>query len=119
MIHLDSRLRERGFGKFEGWQTEEVASFMNMTTEEGKLLESDELILDGIYDIEPWSEFSKRVWDSLEDIRANVMGKKALVVAHGGVMRAITLTLSHEQPVFSNGQRIMLRSDGNEWRLLQ
>ena len=119
-ITTDNRLRERNLGKFEGWKSYEVADFMGIPRESADILETDELTIEGWPEVEPWKTFVERVWSAILDISQSSQADKTLVVAHGGVMRAITYTLTEEglgMPEFSNGQIIRLRLDGKNWEI--
>ena len=119
-VTTDSRLRERGLGKFEGWKSVEVARFLGMPDEQARILETDELSIENGPEVEPWESFTRRVWSFLEDAAVATEHGKILVVAHGGVMRAISYTLTQEgfgMPEYSNGQYIRLKVNENNWQI--
>lgn len=95
-VHEDQRLRERHLGRFEGWMLTQVAKYLELSEEDASELEYNELMLDGVPTVEAWDDFRKRVWDSLHEIAEKHVGSKCLVVAHGGVLRAITMNLGED-----------------------
>lgn len=120
-VSIDERIRERGLGKFEGWHSRDVARFLGIPEEQAHILETDERSIEGAPDVEPWESFVARVWNFLQDISGDASPDKTLIVAHGGVMRAITCTLKNEgfgMPEFKNGQYIRLTVNGNAWEIL-
>ncbi len=120
-VHIDRRLRERNLGKFEGWTVPQVAKYLKIPDERATELEYDELMIDGIPTVEAWEDFRKRVWASLIEIAGRHTGSKCLVVAHGGVMRAITMNIeegSAPQLDFGNTEFIRLRFEGDKASLV-
>lgn len=114
----DKRLRERNLGKFEGWDIYHVAKYMGVPEDEAQNLEVDELMIDNMPSVEKWARFTERVWDALNDIREKHMGSKCLVVAHGGVMRAITMKLSDSDETklnFGNTEILRLMNSTEQW----
>lgn len=101
-IVVDPRLRERFLGKFEGWKTEDVAKYSGVPEARHRLLETDEVFADALEGIEIWEEFRMRVWLAFQDIFDQSKNQKVLIVGHGGVMRAIYLSINPEYPGFPN-----------------
>jgi len=81
---LDPRLRERGFGSWEGLTTPEI---------EERFGEAHRLWRDGngpgAEDAEPFEAFSARIEDFLTDVLHEHPGEEVLVISHGGSIRAI------------------------------
>lgn len=120
-VAIDPRIRERSLGKFEGWKSIEVAKFLGLPESQVHILETDELSIENGPDVEPWESFVQRVWNFLGDMTASQSSEKTLIVAHGGVMRAINYTLTHEgfgMPEYRNGQVIRLVVNGGNWEIL-
>ncbi|MBQ7288630.1 MAG: histidine phosphatase family protein [Clostridia bacterium] len=86
-IVTDVRLRERGFGAFEG-QPMHAVDFSGIWYPD--CAEPPE-------GIEPLEDFVRRVADALRDIRHQYAGKRVLVVSHGGVSIAASI-LTHHTP---------------------
>lgn len=121
-ISTDRRLRERGLGKFEGWKSVEVAGFLGIPEEQAEVLETDERSIEGAPGVEPWKSFVERVWAALSDISSSPVQEKTLVVAHGGVMRAVYYALTSQEkgmPEYRNGQFIRLNVDGKNWEIIR
>lgn len=120
-IFEDPRLRERNLGEFEGWSLTEVAKYMKMTEEESHILDTDELLVDRLPTVESWGDFTYRVWVALNEIAERKEGEKILVVAHGGVLRAITMALASEGPKvdFGNTEFVRICFSGGKWNLVQ
>lgn len=121
LVRTDDRLRERSLGRFEGWRSLEVSRYLEMPDEYAVRLENDELLLNGEYDIEKWEDFTARVWKAMDDVLSESGEETSLVVAHGGVMRAITMALDGpgtERINFHNVEFLKLVSDNGIWMLL-
>jgi broad specificity phosphatase PhoE len=97
---LDDRFREIGFGVWEGLTPDEI-------------LAKDSHALDHFYadpvnnrpkGAEPLEAFSERVWEGYNDLRKKHANKAILIVAHAGVVRAITANTLHMSldDVYSN-----------------
>lgn len=97
---LDDRFREIGFGVWEGLTPDEI-------------LTKDSHALDHFYadpvnnrpeGAEPLEAFSERVWEGYNDLRRKHANKAILIVAHAGVVRAITANTLHMSldDVYSN-----------------
>ena len=117
-IKTEPRLRERFLGKFEGWNSIDVARYAGIPEENYEVLETDELIIDGLEDVEPWENFRLRIWQAFLDIASESLGEKVLIVGHGGVMRAIYLTINTDYsgfPPFQNCEFIRARKTGSKW----
>lgn len=114
----DKRLRERNLGKFEGWDILRISKYMGLSDDEAQNLEVDELMIDDMPSVEKWSSFTERVWDALNDIREKHIGSKCLVVAHGGVMRAIFMRLygmDYSKLDFKNTEIMRLKNSTEQW----
>jgi len=83
-VRFDPRLRERGFGSWEGLTTPEI---------EERYGEAHRLWRDGngpgAEDAEPFEAFSARIEDFLTDVLRQHPGEEVLVISHGGSIRAI------------------------------
>ena len=79
-------LKEIGFGSWEGRTPEDIK------TNEGDALEN--FLRDPVNNrpegAEPLDDFANRVWTVYEEIAEQYRGQHVLVVAHAGVIRAIT-----------------------------
>lgn len=120
-VHEDARLRERNMGKFEGLTVEQVAKYMKLDEEKASELEYNELMMDGVPTVETWNDFSSRVWGSLYDIAGEHIGSKCLVVAHGGVLRSISMHLEARMGPelnYRNTHFIRLRFEGRNVSLI-
>jgi broad specificity phosphatase PhoE len=83
-VRLDPRLRERGFGSWEGLTQSEIEerdaeSFARWRAQEGP----------GANDAEPFDAFAERMGGFLEDVLQRHPGDRVLVIAHGGSIRVI------------------------------
>ncbi len=72
-VNLDSRLRERSFGSWEGLTREDISTFPAGSRHDG---ESDD-------------EVRVRVLAAVEEIAANHRGQRVLVVSHGGALNTL------------------------------
>ena len=83
-VRLDPRLRERGFGSWEGLTTTEI---------EERFAEAHRRWLAGegagADDAEAFEDFSARVEEFLSDVLRLHPGEEVLVVSHGGSIRVI------------------------------
>ena len=97
---LDDRFREIGFGVWEGLTPDEILS-------------QDSHALDHFYadpvnnrpeGAEPLDAFSERVWEGYNELRKKHANQSILIVAHAGVVRAITANTLHMSldDVYSN-----------------
>jgi broad specificity phosphatase PhoE len=83
-VRLDPRLRERGFGSWEGLTTTEIeerfgAAHRRWLAGEGA----------GADDAETFEDFSARVEDFLSDVLRLHPGEEVMVISHGGSIRVI------------------------------
>jgi broad specificity phosphatase PhoE len=83
-VRLDPRLRERGFGAWEGLTTEEIES--SFPDEQRRWRAG---IGAGAPDAEPFDAFATRVGSFVEEVGHRHVGEEVLVVAHGGTIRVI------------------------------
>jgi broad specificity phosphatase PhoE len=83
-VRLDPRLRERGFGSWEGLTTIEI---------EERFVDAHRRWLAGegagADDAEAFEDFSARVEDFLSDVLRLHPGEEVLVISHGGSIRVI------------------------------
>jgi probable phosphoglycerate mutase len=97
---IDDRFKEIGFGTWEGLTPDEI-------------LASDAEALKHFYrdpirnrpeGAEPLEAFSARVWEAYSDIPGKYAGEHVLIIAHAGVIRAITANILGMQldRVYSN-----------------
>jgi broad specificity phosphatase PhoE len=83
-VRLDPRLRERGFGAWEGLTTAEIE---NRFAESHRRWRAGEGA--GAEDAEPFAAFAARIHAFLEDAVRQHPGQTVLVIAHGGSIRVI------------------------------
>ena len=83
-IRFDERLRERGFGAWEGLTTEEVKS--SFPDEQRRWRAG---LGAGAHDAEPFEAFAARVVSFVEDVGRRHDGEEVLVVTHGGTIRVV------------------------------
>ena len=85
-ISIDDRLKEIGFGAWEGLTPEEI-----LATDSNAL---NHFYADPINNrpegAEPLQTFSKRVWHAYNDLVNTHAGQHVLIIGHAGVVRAIT-----------------------------
>jgi broad specificity phosphatase PhoE len=82
-VHVDSRLRERSFGAWEGKTGREIES--EFAAAHAQWLAGSP----GADDAEPFAEFAARVESFLADIVERHPDETVLIVAHGGSIRVI------------------------------
>lgn len=69
-------------------------------------------------DAEKWSEFSNRILTTLEYILAKSHSFPPLIVAHGGVLVAITMVLNVNMPTMDNCRPLrFVMGDNGVWRV--
>jgi broad specificity phosphatase PhoE len=83
-VRLDPRLRERGFGAWEGLTSVEIE---NRFAESHRRWRAGEGA--GADDAEPFAVFATRIHTFLEDAVRQHSGQTVLVIAHGGSIRVI------------------------------
>lgn len=83
-VVLDARLRERGFGAWEGLTSAEVASRFPDGHARWRAGEGP-----GADDAEPFEAFAERVRSFVDDVLRDHPDETVLVVAHGGTVRVI------------------------------
>ena len=83
-IRLDPRLRERGFGSWEGLTTEEIES--SFPDEQARWRAG---IGAGAHDAEPFEAFAARVGSFVDEVVPRHPGEAVLVVTHGGTIRVV------------------------------
>lgn len=97
---VDDRLKEIGFGSWEGLTSDEIlANDINALNRFYK-----DPIRNRPEGAEQLESFSSRVWDAYEDISRKHANEKVLIVGHAGVVRAITANIlgMDLQHVYSN-----------------
>lgn len=117
-VRTDARLRERFLGKFEGWHTSDVGNYAGLPESKHVLLETDEKFADTLESVEPWENFRLRIWQAFLDIASEKDSGKALIVGHGGVMRAVYLTINPDYvgfPNFRNCEFIRAKKSEDGW----
>ena len=112
--HVDDRLKEIGFGDWEGYSSKQI------------LAENPDAIRNFYHDpiahrpqgAEPLADFQQRVRDAIDDILHNHRDRNVLVVAHAGVMRAVITAILHVDAAamyrlsVGNAAVIRIRDDG-------
>lgn len=83
-IRFDRRLRERGFGAWEGLTTDEIESSFPHEQERWRAG-----IGAGAHDAEPFEAFAARVDSFIQEVGKRHVGEEVLVVAHGGTIRVV------------------------------
>jgi broad specificity phosphatase PhoE len=83
-VRVDPRLRERGFGAWEGLTSDEIEERFADAHRRWRSGETS-----GADDSEPFDTFAARVHDFLEDVLRLHPGENVLVIAHGGSIRVI------------------------------
>jgi broad specificity phosphatase PhoE len=83
-VRLDPRLRERGFGAWEGLTSLEIESRF---ADEHRRWRAGEGF--GADDAEPFDSFAARIHAFLEDVLLRHQTENVLIIAHGGSIRVI------------------------------
>lgn len=83
-VTLDPRLRERGFGSWEGLTMAEIEARFADGHRRWRAGEGP-----GADDAEEFADFSARVSDFLADVLRRHPGEQVLVVSHGGSIRVV------------------------------
>jgi len=83
-IRLDPRLRERGFGSWEGLTGHEIEERDADALARWRAGEGP-----GAHDAEPFDAFAERMRRFLDDVLQRHPGERVLVIAHGGSIRVI------------------------------
>jgi alpha-ribazole phosphatase len=86
---VDDRLKEVGFGTWEGLTPDEIIA---NDIDALKRFYKDP-IRNRPEGAEPLESFSRRVWDAYRDISRKHVNEKVLIVGHAGVIRAITANI--------------------------
>ena len=83
---VDENLKEIGFGSWEGRTPEDIKS------NEGDALERflQDPVNNRPHGAEPLDDFAQRVWTAYGSIAEQYRGQHVLIIAHAGVIRAIT-----------------------------
>lgn len=105
-VTMDKRLRERNLGSLEGLSSAEISGIIGVPASH---LDIRKIGKAG--SIESWAEFSGRVMEAISDIREKNQGDNVLIVAHGGVMMATSMSILGEDRgfrKFSNGELLTL-----------
>ncbi len=112
-VSSDRRLRERYLGSFEGLTSAEIRKELGV---EDKNLSIVDIGMNP--SIEKWEDFMSRILTALESIRSANEKERCLVVAHGGVMMAVSLQMMDGYEAsrrFTNGELIHL-TYGGKWK---
>jgi broad specificity phosphatase PhoE len=83
-VEVDSRLRERGFGSWEGLTHPEVEERDGEALARWRAGDGY-----GAHDAEPHEAFAERIRGVLDDVLERHPGERVLVITHGGSMRVI------------------------------
>lgn len=83
-IRLDPRLRERGFGSWEGLTTEDIE--VTFPEEQQRWREG---IGPGAHDAEQFETFAARVGSFVDEVVPRHVNEDVLVVTHGGTIRVV------------------------------
>jgi broad specificity phosphatase PhoE len=83
-VHVDERLRERGFGAWEGKTAPEIE--LEFRDAHARWLAGEG---PGAEDAEPFLDFATRVQRFVEDVLTRHPDETVLIVAHGGSIRVI------------------------------
>jgi phosphoserine phosphatase len=83
-VRLDERLRERGFGEWEGLNSDEIEERFAEAHGRWKAGEGP-----GAENAEPFAEFAGRIHDFVDEVLERHPGETVLVVSHGGSIRVI------------------------------
>ncbi len=86
---IDDRFKEIGFGTWEGLSPDEILS---MDPDALQHFYNDP-IKNRPEGAEPLKSFSRRVWQGYQEILKNHTNQTVLIVAHAGVIRAITANI--------------------------
>lgn len=111
---IDERLTERGHGPFEGWTWKEVVAHVGEEDADHFFQHSPEL--------ESWPAVKQRMLDVLHETAAAVGSGTAVVVSHGGSIRAVIAEITgvHHRSVASlfNCSVTALQYDGS-WTVVE
>lgn len=111
-------LRERNFGRFEGKNLSEMrkafGEVMLVTKEKQKILK--------IYDVENDEEIVTRLIPFMKKTAKKYIGKKVLMVTHGGLLRAFLSYVNYKIPEYSdrpmkNTGYLIIESDGVKFKI--
>ena len=94
-LHLHPGLAEMNFGRAEGIVIAEIAQLYPDVYERLNNLDDMDVRFPGG---ESRKEFITRIQSALDDVVNTNMGRKVIVVAHGGVIAAATAMMLGEQP---------------------
>jgi broad specificity phosphatase PhoE len=83
-VQTDARLRERGFGAWEGKTSAEIET--EFSDQHARWLAGE---APGAADAEPFADFAARVQAFVEDLLVRHPDENVLVVTHGGAGRAV------------------------------
>ena len=111
-------LRERFFGRFEGKSLTEMrkafGEVMLVTKEKQKKLK--------IYDVENDEEIITRLIPFMKKIAKQYIGKKILMVTHGGLLRAFLSYVDYKIPEYTerpmkNAGYLIIESNGEDFKV--
>lgn len=113
-VEIDARLRERNLGSFEGLSSDEICAILGIPRHKLTIKE-----IGANETIEKWGSFANRIRSAVDDIRARNSDKRVLIVAHGGVMAALSMIILNDFETprkFTNGEIIRLSFE-DEWSI--
>lgn len=112
-LRQDSRLVERGHGRYEGWTWQEIVAHVGQDHADEFFQHSAEL--------EGWDAVKQRMLDALHDAAQAVGEGTAVIVSHGGSIRAAIAEIRgvHHRsiPSLNNCSITHLRYDGT-WTVI-
>lgn len=118
-IIRERRLRERHLGVLQGLTGEEAMARQPDAWKAFKSRDASLALADG----ESLGEFSRRVVDFVEDVRARHAGRRVLVVTHGGVLdaayrhaTAMPLCAIRDFPIY-NASVNVISHDSRRWKI--
>lgn len=112
---VEERLQERSCGLAEGMTTSEIREKFGLT------MELTRTEIDRIPGAEPYAEFRKRVMEAIEQYSTELVGKKVLIVSHGGVMRTFYdhgIAPMSDVHSFRNCSIISVARNSHSWELI-
>ncbi len=111
-VHIDSLLKERSFGRFEGMTASEIRH-------QHGLSEQDIIARNLPPDAEEWSHTVARAKEAVQKWLADHPDENFLFVAHSGIFKALTETLCGVQSRTQTGKPCLFSHSKNEWRVTE
>ena len=125
-IKTTELLRERSFGRFEGWEVEKYREALKEELYEvERLSDAERMTHKHSDDIESEEETSTRLLQFLREVAVAYADKNVLIASHGGVIRAFLLRLGWGtyQELSHNAVRntafVKCISDGTDFEILE